>query len=632
MQRDSTTYHSKGTFGAAVLHRVSPVLAARWFPLVLALAAILVSLPALWTGLLTDDYAHRAMLTADPNAAQRLAQVGLEFEGAGRLGPALADLFVVVDPDTNLERYRDYGALPWWTCDTYRVAHWRPLASLTHWLDYRLFPNATWLMHLHSILWFAAVVLLVAILYRRFIGAGWIAGLAGLLYLLSDDSYFPAMWLANRNLLISLCFGIVTLIVHDRWRRERWVPGIVVGPLCLLASLLSSEGGVATFAYLFAYEIALATGRPGKRVLALVPALVVIVAWRLYYNLQGYGADGGGFYLDPAHEPLAYVLAVFQRAPFLLAGQWTTSPPELHSLLPADARGLLWVVLVVLAILIPLVLRPLLRGRRRLWFWLIGMHAAVLPVCATIPMGRGLLFVAIGGFGLIAECVGAWLEQFDRESRPSLSGRLVRLLVVLLLVVHVPWAAVARAGAFKVTAKVAKHLNRAMVIDLFRQLPPDQDLVVVNAPNPTALVHDPFRAAVEGESLPAGLRVLAPGYGPLEITRVGPRRLIIRALSNGLLDCQQEYRIDPVFFFRRLSDVRGAEHPMAVGQRVVLPRMMAEVRAVDERGAPTEVAFAFDTELESPRLLWLYWDWGHRHFVLFHLPPVGESVCLRGPF
>ena len=191
----------KGALGMALLRRAGLVLEARRLPFFLALAAILVSLPALGGGLLTDDFVHRARLLGGSQSPGYLPQAGLVPEGSGRLRRVLSDLFIAVHPDENLERLRTYGALPWWTPEGYRVAHWRPATSLTHWLDYRLFPNSIRLMHLHSILWFAAVVFLVALLYRRFIGAGWIAGLAGVLYLLNDDAYFPTMWLANRNLM-----------------------------------------------------------------------------------------------------------------------------------------------------------------------------------------------------------------------------------------------------------------------------------------------------------------------------------------------------------------------------------------------------------------------------------------------
>jgi len=406
----------------------------------------------------------------------------------------------------------------------------------------------------------------------------------------------------------------------------------MLAPLCLLASVLASEGGVGTFAYLLAYEIALATGRARKRVLALAPAVAVTVLWRVVYDLQGYGADGGGFYVDPVREPLAYLVAVYQRAPFLLAGQWLASPPELHSLVSSHVQRFLCLVLAVPVVLIPLGLRPLFRGRRRMWFWLVGMHGAVLPVCAAIPMARGMLFVALGGFGLIAECLGIWFGGDDREPRPSRPGPVLGVLLTLLLLVHLPLAAATRAGAYKVNAKMTKWLNKATVMHLLGQLPPDQDLVVVNAPNPAALLQDPFRAATEGKIPPSGLRMLAPGYGPLEIVRAGPRRLIVRSLSDSLLECPPTHRIDPVYFARRLSDVKDSGRSLKVGQRIALPRMTVEVLATGPRGTPSEALFAFDKVLEDRTLLWLYWNWGHRHFVIFRPPPVGRSVCLRGPF
>jgi len=617
---------------AVLLRRAVPILASRRLPYVLAATAILISLPALGTGLLTDDYMHRAMLTGDSEAVQQLSQVGLAPKGSGHLAPALSDLFVVVDPAKNLDRFRTYGNLPWWTSDGYRVAHWRPVASLTHWLDYRLFPNAVWLMHLHSILWFAAVVFLVALLYRRFIDTAWIAGLASVLYLLSDDSYFPTAWLANRNLLISLFFGIMTLIAHDRWRRDHWKPGIVAVPLCLLASMLATEGGIATFAYLFAYEAAMATGRPSKRILALLPSLAVIVLWRCFYSLQGYGATGGGFYLDPVRQPLSFLAAVARRAPVFLAGQWTTMPSELYGLLSPEGRMLLWCVLVPVALGIPLALWPLLGANRRARFWLLGMYGAVLPICATIPMSRALLFVAVGAFALVAECLAGWDRDLARVPRSGATGRWFRRLVIGLLIVHLPLAAATRGLSPKAMSKVQKRLKRTQAIGLFIRLRPHQNLVVMNAPNPASLSCDPFWAVYNDKGLPASIRMPIPGYGPLEITRTGPCRIVVKSLAGGFFDGNDGLRVDPAFFYRLLSDVRSSEHPLTVGTRVTQPPMTVEVLAVDERGRPSEIACEFETALEAPSLRWICWNWGRRHFEAFRPPPVGRAVCLPGPF
>ena len=93
----------------------------------------------------------------------------------------------------------------------------------------------------------------------------WVAGLAALMYLLADSSYFPTMWLANRNALTALFFGILTLLLHDRHRTDGGRLSLIGAPACLLLSLLSAEAGIATLAYLFAYEIVLRRDRWTRR-------------------------------------------------------------------------------------------------------------------------------------------------------------------------------------------------------------------------------------------------------------------------------------------------------------------------------------------------------------------------------
>jgi len=608
-----------------------PVLGSRRWPFLLALAAIVVSIPAVTVSPLNDDLIHRATLVGPSLSTQRLSQVGILPPGSGRLGSVLRDLFVAVDPQRNLERLRAYGALPWWTCEEYRVAFWRPVASFTHWLDYRLFPDSFAMMHLHSILWFSAVVLAVTALYRRLIDVGWVAGLAGLLFVLDDSSYFPTMWVANRNLLLSLFFGVLAIICHDRWRKQGWRPGAVVAPLCLLASVLSAEAGVATFAYLFAYEVALQRGPRRPRCLALVPSLLVIVLWRLFYNLQGYGASGGEFYFDPGRDPAGYALAVVRRVPFLLAGQWTTVPADLYGFLPSASKMLMWLVLAALTVLIPVVLLPLLRTSRRARFWLVGMYIAVLPFCATIPMSRSLLFVAIGGFGLVAEVLADWTRRADWVRELGRGRGLVRALVIVFAVAHLPLAAVTRASAAKVATTMEERVAATTALGTAGCLA-DQDLVVVNAPNPFSFLYDPYKVARDGEPLPRGIRMLAPGYGAVRVVRTGPRRLVVQAVSDSLLDCQWGRRMDFVFFYRYLSDVRGAGHPLLAGQRISVPRMDVEVLAVDERGFPVETAFEFDVSLEDASLKWLYWEWEEKRYEPFVVPAIGGTVELVGPF
>ncbi len=619
----------------------------RWWPGVLALSALVVSLPALETGLLNDDYYHRALLAGASESRDRLARAGLLPEGAGGLSTALSHQFAPVDPQGNLPQLKAYGALPWWTSDSLRVAFWRPVTSLTHWLDYRLFPNSIALMHLHSALWFAAAVWAVSVLYRRLSrfqiepcptnpqsairNPQWVAGLAALMYLLADCSYFPTMWLANRNALLSLFFGISTLILHDRHRTGGGRLSLVGAPVCLLLSLLSAEAGIATGAYLFAYEITLRPERWTRRLGALAPFVAVTLGWRLVYNILGYGASGGGFYVDPVREPLRYALAVLDRLPFLLAGQWASLPPEFCGMLSGVSKLVLWGALLSLSVAIPLVLGPLLRENRRARFWLVGMYASAVPICATVPMSRALVFVAVGAFGLIAELIGSWRWLVSWMPRSGWRRVLMSGLVIGLLAAHLPWAAVRRMMAPSVTAKLERRMNKTMALGLlwWRR---GEDLVLVNPPNPAAFLYDPFRNAYSGRLLPGGVRTLAPGFGPLEVVRTQPQRLVVRSLARSLLDCPPYRGLHFVFFYRGLCEVRGADPPMRPGQRIVLPRMTVEVLRVDEHGSPVEAAFDFPVPLEDPSLQWIYWDWRRRDWVVFPVPEIGATVTLAGPF
>lgn len=622
---------------------VARSLGSRYLPAVLVVAAILASLPAVGRGLLNDDYMQRAVAVGSSPFVERLAAKGLAPGRSTALAPVLTDLYVAVDPERNLEALRTYGALPWWTYEGYRVAFFRPVAALTHWLDHQFFPDSPALMHVHSILWFATVVWLVAVLYRRFIDVAPVAGLAALLFVLEDGSFFPTMWLANRNLLICLFFGILAVVLHDRWRRDRWRPGVFLTPVCLLLSVLSAEAGIATVAYLFAYEAVLMTGRWRGRALALAPAVGVVVLWRLVYNVLGYGASGGGFYFDPVREPLGYVLACLQRAPFLLAGQWTTIPPELYSFLPPTSKLALWFVLSVLTVLIPLLLWRFLRTHRCSRFWFVGMVLAAVPFCATLPMSRSLLFVAIGAFGLISEFIAGWFaDAWDDTGRvtrvraiyasPTWLRGSARNLCAVFVVVHLPLAAAGRVMAPRVADRMQERVARTMDLGPLKGVE-QQDVVVVNPPNPASFLYEPFVRAAEEQTLPRGFRLLVPGFGEVEVARPSANVLIVRSVSQGLFDCQRQgARADFVYFFRYLSDFRGPGHPLNVGDRIVVDRMTAHVLAVDEGGLPQEVAFEFAVPLDDASLKWLWWDWDKRRYRPFAPPPVGETVTLVGPF
>lgn len=597
----------------------------------LALMAILMSLPALWTDLVNDDFCQRTELLQSRPAHQDLARVGLDTENPGHLPTLLTELFIAVGPDKNREAFKRYGALPWWTGKDYKVSLLRPIAAFTHWVDYQLSPDSIKLMHLHSLLWLGLTVFLVTRLFQHFMGRTCCAGLAALMYALSPNSYFPAMWLANRNQLMALTLGLLALLAHQRWRTSGAWRFAGMSGLCLVGALLCAEGGIAIFAYIFAYAVVLDQDTWHARVLSLAPAVSLIVVWRLVYSLTGYGASGGGFYFDPGSQPLAFVFAALERGPFMLAGQSLGLPPDLFSFIQDDVRWPFALGLALLCIVLLTIVGPLLNAKRNARFWGLGMILSIVPVCAAVPMARNLLFAGVGGFALIAEFTTDFQRAEAWVPESNVRRRLATTLVWILLLIHLPGALVWRIAAPVTTHGIVTQMKASLDVG---ELPGIQErtLVIVNAPNPASFIYAPYERALQGQTLPRAIHMLAPGFGASAIRRIDDNTLDIQSSQASLLTCPATYRLEMVHLYRYLSDFRAPGESFSVNEEIKLPGLNIQVKAIDARGNPTHVQCRFEQTLEHPTLHWLQWDWKRERYCSFELPAVGKAVQLRGPF
>ncbi len=615
----------------AVLHQVTRGLQSRHLAWTLALLAMLVSLPALRTGLINDDFCQRTELLSPAQAHRDLARVGLETQNPGHLPTLLAKLFIAVGPHKNREPFKQYGALPWWTGKDYKVSLLRPVAAFTHWIDYQLFPDRIILMHLHSLVWLGLLVGLVTKSFQHLMGHTCCAGLAALMYTLSQNSYFPTMWLANRNQLLALAFGLLTLMAHHHWRKQQARCFAVLSGLCLAGALLCAEGGIATFSYLFAYAVAIDQAPRRSRLLSLVPAVTMIIAWRFLYSLAGFGASGGGFYFDPGDQALAFIRAAIERGPFLLVGQGFALPPDLFSFIQDGARAPYTLGLTTLCIIMLVIMWPLLKNRRSAQFWCIGMILSIIPVCAAAPMARNLLFAGVGGFALLAQFIVGSRQNEDWVRKSTLRYHLSAGLCWILLFIHVPWALAWKMAAPAMTNRVVNEMKASLDIGTLAEMQ-DRTLVIVNAPNPASFIYVPYERALNQKTLPQAIRLLAPGFGPLRIRRTDDRTVNIQSPDASLLTCPATNRLEMVHLYRYLSDFRAPDEHYAVGDQVSLPGLRIHIEALDGLGSPTHVRCRFDVSLEHASLRWLHWDWKKGCYRSFDIPCVGQSTQLHGPY
>jgi len=619
-----------------LLGRLSIVLAHRYFPIVLVVLAIVIMTPALKVGWIMDDVIHRLALLDASRVSDELLDLFAVPTDRGRLSFAVNHLYSFIHPGVNLAGPTDYGLLPWWTFESLRISFWRPITSFTLWLDYQLFPDSALLMHTHSILWFAAVVFLVTMLYRRLIGPAWIAGLAGLLYALDDNYYFPVMLLANRHILLALVFGILALFAHWRWRRHNSLPAAGLAFCCFTLSLLSAEAGIATLIYIFAYALTLDNGTYIKRTLSLTPYLIVVVLWRIIYNALGHGAYGSGFYVDPVREPILFAAAVLKRSPILLQGQLGPVPSIIYMFLSEQARIVAWFIAAGFVAFVLIMFIPMLRKNRVSRFWFIAALLSVLPICATVPQNRNLFFVGIGAMALVAQFVAGLFTKESWLPKSSLWRIPAWLLCIILLLTHVGLAGLSRAYIPKMLNLTIRE-SKEKILDI-GPLPEleKQDLIVVNTLNSGLYNAIFFFRAQQGQSQPRAFRALCLGLSEVEATRTKDNVILLRSRNGSLFSAIHQPNVHPlhwVYFHERFNSlVRSSVHPFHIGDRFDLPRMSVEVKEVDSRGRPMQALFTFAVSLDDPSLRWLRWDWKKRSFSPFTVPAIGERAEIAGPF
>ena len=602
-----------------------------YVPVAAVLVALALTALAVKNGLDVDDYYHRAVMTGSARFSGYLG------------GPQDMFRFMPCDPERT-RSLMDIGFVPWWTYPRVKAEFLQFLTVQTHVLDYRLWPDRPDLMHVHSLAWFALLVFLAATFYRRYLGATWMAGAAALLFAVEDAHGTPVGWICNRNILLAASFGIACLIAHDVWRRSGRKSALLAAVLLWTCSLCSKEAGIATCAYLGAYALWLDRASPSggdkclhsstikkqgsctgnhafvskhglvRRLLTLVPYGLVLVLWRVVRDMLGYGVQDLGLYVDPIADPARFVLALVERFPILLLGQWGFPASDLSVVLVKILGSPMWWWALSFLSVLFILFWPLLRRDRLARFFATGMLLATIPICATFPSDRLLMFVGLGAFGLL---VRFWWFVFAADApRPrSVLWRVaavpIALLFVLLHCVLAPPLLALRATA---PTGPRWYVERFYIRLPFDEKIENQDLIVVNAPSAMHANYCLLLCEFEGRPSPRAIRALGPGLLPMTIRRPDERTLEI-APSDGYLG----------FFLDRLF--RNEDHALHLREKVQLRGMTAEVISLTGDGRPSVVSFRFDRPLEDPQLRWIQWD-GDR-FTPFTPPAVGGELEIR---
>ena len=432
----------------------------------------------------------------------------------------------------------------WWTPDDLKCSLCRPVAALTHWLDYRLFPDNPALMHTHSIVWFAAVVFMVALVYRKFMGTPGTAGLAALLFLLDGDHCFPVAFVANRGYLLAIFFSLLCLYAHHQWRSTKSRAAMAFSALWLALSLLAEESGASTFAFLLAYAIAVEPGSVRRCALTLAPSVAVITAWWISYHIAGYGLRHVGIYTDPVQEPLLFLSQLVPRWLVDVGSQIAGAPLDFLFVVKPSLHPLFVALYGSLAVGFLVVMLPWLQGDKMARFWLASMILAAIPETVLTPISKNLGFIAIGAFGVIASFLTALFKPqsglLQRRGRRVLAWS----VCAWLLMAHGPAAIAERMAVFKGVQIVSESMDQlGDASDL-----PDvesRDVVLVYEPCAMVRYYEPGYKAYHHRLLPRSTRALAPGCASVTVLRADEKTLVIQSLAENLFSCDKVGRCIP---------------------------------------------------------------------------------------
>jgi len=563
-------------------------------PFVAVILAVALTLPSLRNGIVLDDIAHRNVLLADiPMSVRFLSALNLFcFVNEGGAWKTRAE--------------RKFGDIPWWAPEDRTFCFFRPLTSITHWLDYQFWPDTPALMHLQSLTWFGILVFLAAFLYRRILKVRWAAGLAALFFAVDPAHGWPAGWLANRNILIAGVFGVLCIIAHDQWKQKGRRSGFLLGPLCFALALLSAEAGIAIGAYILSYTLFLERGSIRKRLMDLIPYAIVFIPWVLAYVLLECGTRNMPGYTDPLKEPLLYFKAIFFRIPVYLLSQW---------ILPVDIYFITWPSIVrwaglIFSALLIFILFPLLRKDRFAQFWTLGMFLSLLPICAARPGARNLLFVGLGAMGLLAQWI-CWMINTGGSLPPRPWRIAARVMLFIFILFHSLLHPILLPKASSAVVLINEQSKKAGAY-----LPPPSEtetrkFILIN--NPSFL----FGAGVMGQRMSEGQ------FAPYLLMSAGNHTLTCERKDSFIMEVLSEKGsltdLD--------SHLLGKEYAMQPGQIVRVGDVVIEVLEI-RNSLPSRAQFRFKLPLENPSLLWLFWE--NDAYRSFSPPKVGEKVTIDG--
>jgi len=170
---------------------------------------------------------------------------------------------------------------------------YRPLTSLSYWIDYQIWGMNPAGFHLTNILVHTANSLLVLAIFLE-LGAGLApAFFSALLFSVFPVHFESVCWISGRTDLLAFFFAALSVYCFLKYRKSRRQLSLVLSGVLFLGSILAKESAVVLPVLLAL--ILFRDGKKGRAILSsCVPHIIAVLVWGLLRALAvGLGISGG---------------------------------------------------------------------------------------------------------------------------------------------------------------------------------------------------------------------------------------------------------------------------------------------------------------------------------------------------
>ncbi len=531
---------------------------------------------------------------------------------------------------------RNYGALPWWTKEQAMLHLWRPVSSLTHWLDYQLWPQSKRMMQSQNGVWMFASFLLVSLLFKKILPSSSVFVFALLVYGL-DVSMAPVVgWIAARNSLLVICFLVLTLyFFHHSFLRPK-VYGLAL--LFFALALLSAEAGIVVAAYLGAYVLFFPVSTFQRKLLRVMPFLVAIILWRWFYHAHGFGAFNIGQYIDPVRSPMTFLEQALRQFPLLFI-EMVTGVDAVEVITPVQYLDIVRVSGWLLFLVFLTVSLGYYKSQKQVAFWFFSAIFSLLPGLMTYSSDpRVVIYAHIAFSALIALIVVDVWQKYVLS--PGIVTRLSLLVVspFVLLHIFVQFVAILLMNYAVLMTNLLKPEAQYAELYGFEKLVKSNDHVVLfNHRDVFRLMYYPYIAKLENFPLPKTLRQMNTAQTAIRVKKLSEVNYAI--MSEGgfifhpndiksLGELQQQQSAFAGHTIKYSTFFHDGNYNFSAGQEKTLPEMDIRITEVDKNHRPMVVEMRLHKG-QTYRLI--YWDWPSHTYKYLPEMKVDEVFVIGGP-